>query len=47
MKAKVWVYTLNGVLVRAVDEVIGNQTISLAGGSYIIVIDDQKYKLRF
>lgn len=47
VKAKVWVYTLNGVLVRAVDEVIGNQTISLAGGSYIIVIDDQKYKLRF
>lgn len=47
VKAKVWVYTLNGVLVRAVDEVIGNQTISLASGSYIIVIDDQKYKLRF
>lgn len=47
VKAKVWVYTLNGVLVRAVDEVIGDQTISLAGGSYIIVIDDQKYKLRF
>ncbi len=41
----VWIYAFNGSLVRSLDEIAGDVTVSLNKGSYIIVIGDKRYKI--